>query len=130
MIMPQLDGYGVLGQLASMKLAKHPGVIALTALGRDDFITRAINLGACYYMVKPFDFAVLAQRVFEAAGEMERADAIGVRFRKEENQSLSYRRHSGTHQGLSVPARSGAYGDGESRTYGKNHQGTVPRYCA
>ncbi|MBQ7824727.1 MAG: response regulator, partial [Clostridia bacterium] len=58
MIMPQMDGYGVLEQLGSMKLARKPGVIALTALGRDDFITRAVNLGACYYMVKPFDFSV------------------------------------------------------------------------
>ena len=85
MIMPKMDGYGVLGQLASMKMTKHPGVIALTALGRDDFITRAINLGACYYMVKPFDFAVLAQRIFEAAGELERADEIGIRLRREES---------------------------------------------
>jgi len=83
MIMPQMDGYGVLEQLLSMKLAKRPGVIALTALGRDDFITRAINLGACYYMVKPFDFAVLAQRVFEAAGELVRAQALNVRIRQE-----------------------------------------------
>ncbi len=83
MIMPQMDGYGVLEEIARMKLPKRPGVIALTALGRDDFITRAINLGACYYMVKPFDFSVLAQRVFEAAGELERADAISLRLRKE-----------------------------------------------
>ena len=83
MIMPQMDGYGVLEQLASMRLAKRPGVIALTALGRDDFITRAINLGACYYMVKPFDFSILAQRVFETAGEMALAEAIGSRLRKE-----------------------------------------------
>ena len=86
MIMPQMDGYGVLEHLCSMKLAKQPGVIALTALGRDDFITRAINLGACYYMVKPFDFSILAQRVFEAAGETERADALGVRMRLEDTQ--------------------------------------------
>ena len=83
MIMPQLDGYGVLEQLAAMKLDRKPGVIALTALGRDDFITRAINLGACYYMVKPFDFSILAQRVFEAAGEFARADALGARMKKE-----------------------------------------------
>ena len=83
MIMPQMDGYGVLESLASMKLAHKPGVIALTALGRDDFITRAINLGACYYMVKPFDFAVLAQRVLEAAGQCERAAAISIRFRED-----------------------------------------------
>lgn len=43
-------------------------MIALTALGRDDFISRAVNLGVNYYMVKPFDFMMLAQRVYEAAG--------------------------------------------------------------
>ena len=78
MIMPQMDGYGVMECLSSMKLEHRPGVIALTALGRDDFITRAINLGACYYMVKPFDFSMLAQRVFEAAGEIGRAQAISL----------------------------------------------------
>ncbi|MBQ7886499.1 MAG: sporulation transcription factor Spo0A [Clostridia bacterium] len=83
MIMPQMDGYGVLEHLSSMKLKKRPGVIALTALGRDDFITRAINLGACYYMVKPFDFSILAQRVFETAGEIERADAMSMKLRRD-----------------------------------------------
>ena len=51
MIMPQMDGYAVLERLQAMKLAKQPGVIALTALGRDDFISRAINLAVNYYMV-------------------------------------------------------------------------------
>lgn len=83
MIMPKLDGYGVLEQLASMKLEKQPGVIALTALGRDDFIARAIDLGVCYYMVKPFDFAMLAQRVFEAVGESARASALNARLCRE-----------------------------------------------
>ena len=76
MIMPQMDGYGVLERLQIMKLARMPGVIALTALSRDDFIARAINLGACYYMVKPFDFTLLARRVFEVAGEKNRAEAM------------------------------------------------------
>ena len=83
MIMPQMDGYGVLESLSAMKLERRPCVIALTALGRDDFITRAINLGACYYMVKPFDFSVLTQRVLEAAGESERAAAIGIQMRED-----------------------------------------------
>lgn len=80
MIMPQMDGYAVLERLQAMKLAKQPGVIALTALGRDDFISRAINLGVNYYMVKPFDFMMLAQRVYEAAGESLKAEAIGARM--------------------------------------------------
>ena len=87
MIMPKMDGYGVLEQLAAMKLEKRPGVIALTALGRDDFIARAIDLGVSYYMVKPFDFAMLAQRVYEAAGEENRADALSTRIRQENNAS-------------------------------------------
>ena len=71
MIMPKMDGFGVLEKLQKMKPGKQIGVIALTALGRDDFISRAINLGASYYMVKPFDFSLLAQRVYETAGESQ-----------------------------------------------------------
>ncbi|MDO5378740.1 MAG: sporulation transcription factor Spo0A [Clostridia bacterium] len=83
MIMPQMDGYTVLERLSQMKLEKRPGVIALTALGRDDFIARAINLGVNYYMVKPFDFLTLAQRVLEAAGQGGHAEALGVRMVQE-----------------------------------------------
>ena len=38
-------------------------------------------------MVKPFDFAMLAQRVYEAAGEENRADALSTRIRQENNAS-------------------------------------------
>ena len=74
----------VLERVQAMKLSKQPGVIALTALGRDDFISRAVNLGVNYYMVKPFDFMMLAQRVYEAAGESLRAEA-----RQREDDSAS-----------------------------------------
>ncbi len=80
LIMPQMDGYAVLERLQAMKLSKQPGVIALTALGRDDFISRAVNLGVNYYMVKPFDFMMLAQRVYEAAGESLRAEALSAKM--------------------------------------------------
>ena len=67
-IMPKMDGYSMLEQMRQLNLPKEPEVIALTALGRDDFITRAVELGVRYYMVKPFDFPVLHQRVMEIAG--------------------------------------------------------------
>ena len=82
MIMPKMDGYAVLERLSNMQLEKRPGVIALTALGRDDFIARAINLGVNYYMVKPIDLSALAQRVFEAAGETMHAAALATHGRK------------------------------------------------
>ncbi len=41
MIMPQLDGYGVLEQIQLLPPEDRPRVIALTALSREDFIHRA-----------------------------------------------------------------------------------------
>lgn len=67
MIMPQMDGYDLLTTLRQQKREKTPEVIALTALCRDDFISRAVDLGVRYYMVKPFDFVLLYQRVMEIA---------------------------------------------------------------
>ena len=52
-----------------------PKVIVLTGLSRDDFIMRAIRLGASYYMVKPFDLHLLYSRILEIAGE-EAEDAL------------------------------------------------------
>ena len=41
MVMPKLDGFGVLAELKRMSTVKRPHIIAITALVRDDFIQRA-----------------------------------------------------------------------------------------
>ena len=64
-IMPHLDGIGVLERLNSMCDTKIPKVIILSAVGQDKITQRAIDLGAEYYVVKPFDLAVLANRIRE-----------------------------------------------------------------
>ncbi|MBR5287704.1 MAG: sporulation transcription factor Spo0A [Clostridia bacterium] len=89
LIMPKMDGYAVLERLSCMQLEKRPGVIALTALGRDDFIARAINLGVNYYMVKPIDLSALTQRVFEAAGETAHAAVLAMSGKKEAESECS-----------------------------------------
>lgn len=61
LIMPSLDGFAVLTMLDS--LPRRPRTIVLTALGRGDFITRAMQLGADYYMLKPFDCAELYHQI-------------------------------------------------------------------
>jgi two-component system response regulator (stage 0 sporulation protein A) len=66
MVMPKMDGFSVLETLAQRNAADGPAIIALTALNRDDFITRTIALGVYYYMLKPFDLTVLLQRIREA----------------------------------------------------------------
>lgn len=68
MVMPRLDGFGVLEAITRMNTAQRPRVIALTALSRDDFIMRALELGVAYYMVKPASMDFLAQRIMSLAG--------------------------------------------------------------
>lgn len=68
-IMPRRDGFMALEELSQMDEALRPKVIVLTGLARDDFIMRAIQLGASYYMVKPFDMHLLYSRIVEVAGE-------------------------------------------------------------
>lgn len=62
-IMPNLDGIGVLEKAAEMQLACKPLFVVLSAIGQDVFVHKAITLGAEYYIVKPFDVEVLVSRI-------------------------------------------------------------------
>ena len=64
-IMPHLDGLGVLEKLGETNLEKSPLVIILSAVGQDKITQKAISLGAQYYIVKPFDINVLIKRMKE-----------------------------------------------------------------
>ena len=70
MIMPRLDGLGVLEQLNASGNAKEPFFICLSAVGQEELIRRAVNLGAKYYMVKPFDMEMLIKRIRELKGSV------------------------------------------------------------
>ena len=74
-IMPRRDGFMTLEALNGMDAALRPRVIVLTGLARDDFIMRAIRLGASYYMVKPFDMNLLYARIVEIARDQPQAVA-------------------------------------------------------
>lgn len=78
MIMPQMDGFELLSRMRQKKTEDCPEIIALTALCRDDFISRTIEFGVRYYMVKPFDFDLLHQRVMETAGMRRNTPEVGV----------------------------------------------------
>ncbi|MBE3587976.1 MAG: sporulation transcription factor Spo0A [Thermoanaerobacteraceae bacterium] len=64
-IMPHLDGIGVLERLGT--IPHRPKVIMLTAFGQESVTQRAVELGADYYILKPFDFAVLTTRIRQLA---------------------------------------------------------------
>ncbi len=62
-IMPHLDGLGVLEKIGSTPISKRPLFIILSAVGQDKITQRALALGAEYYVVKPFDMDVLVSRI-------------------------------------------------------------------
>lgn len=62
-IMPHLDGLGVLERLNTMNINPMPRIIVLSAVGQDKITQRAITLGADYYVVKPFDMDVFTKRI-------------------------------------------------------------------
>ena len=64
-IMPRLDGIGVLEKVQNLNIDKKPLCIVLSAVGQDKITTKAIELGAQYYVVKPFDIDVLIRRIKE-----------------------------------------------------------------
>ncbi len=70
-IMPHLDGLGVLERMRTLEFEIPPKVIILSAVGQDRITQKAINLGADYYVVKPFDFEVFIKRIRQLMGSAE-----------------------------------------------------------
>ena len=66
-IMPHLDGLGVLEKLNEFE-EYYPKVIVLSAVGQDKITQKAIELGASYYVVKPFDFKIFIKRLKDTVG--------------------------------------------------------------
>ena len=64
-IMPHLDGLGVLERINNSNIVKKPICIMLSAVGQDKITQKAITLGAEYYVVKPFDIELLIKRIRE-----------------------------------------------------------------
>jgi len=68
MVMPHLDGLGVLEAINNMELERYPKIIVLSAVGQEPITQKAINLGAEYYIVKPFNLDILMKRINQMAG--------------------------------------------------------------
>jgi two-component system response regulator (stage 0 sporulation protein A) len=65
LIMPQLDGFGVLQWLQKQPFKVK--TIVFSAFAQEHLAKKAIELGADYFVMKPFDLQVLAQRIVEIA---------------------------------------------------------------
>ncbi|MGC7872452.1 sporulation transcription factor Spo0A [Desulfosporosinus sp. SYSU MS00001] len=63
LVMPNLDGLGVLEKLNAQMSMKQPKVIILTAFGQESLTHQAMALGVDYFILKPFDLELLSRRI-------------------------------------------------------------------
>lgn len=64
LIMPKLDGLSVMERIKhDQTIKKHPKFIVISAIGQEGITEDAFNLGAYYYIMKPFDNEMVLRRV-------------------------------------------------------------------
>lgn len=68
-IMPHLDGLAVLEAIHRDETISTTQVIMLTAFGQEDVMKQAVEYGASYFMLKPFEFDQLVQKILYCAGK-------------------------------------------------------------
>ncbi|HEX8738582.1 MAG TPA: SpoIIE family protein phosphatase [Casimicrobiaceae bacterium] len=62
-MMPGMDGYGVLARIKASESLRHLPVIMVSALDETESVVRCLELGADDYLTKPFNALVLRARV-------------------------------------------------------------------
>lgn len=72
-IMPKFDGLAVMDKVNKEKnMKKKPAFIVLSAVGRETITDDAFELGACYYIMKPFDNDMVLNRIKHIKNSMSR----------------------------------------------------------
>ncbi len=63
LVMPKLDGLGVLERINARTTMARPKIIMQTAFGQESLTNEAMTLGVDYFILKPFDLDVLNKRI-------------------------------------------------------------------
>lgn len=80
-IMPKLDGIGVL-EYAKALTENKPVFIVFSAISHESYISKAMNLGANYYIIKPFDVAVIATRIRQLYSDSNKKQYTYIEYKK------------------------------------------------
>ena len=111
-IMPNLDGLGILEKLNKSKNPNEaPICIMLTAVNQEKITQKAIDLGAEYYIVKPFDLACLSARIRQMKELLllkNSSQSIAAKNAKNYNVNLESRVTNILHE-IGVPAHIRGY---------------------
>lgn len=108
-IMPELDGLGVLEKINNSNLFQtKPAVIMLSAITEQKITQEAINLGAAYYMAKPFNMDGLIKRIHIVSKENNTKQNEFIVQKDSKNYSLEARVTEILHE-IGVPAHIRGY---------------------
>lgn len=109
-IMPRMDGFAVLQKWNELKDRPNTQIILLTALGRDDFIARAMELGGAYYIVKPFDMEASAQRILDICKKQAAQPQVRHEAPPSANSVSSEEQLANLFLSIGIPAHIKGYG--------------------
>ncbi len=63
LVMPNLDGLGVMERINSRTTMARPKIIMQTAFGQESLTHQAMMLGVDYFILKPYDLEILSKRI-------------------------------------------------------------------
>jgi len=72
-----MDGFSLMEKINDLKQVKKPDLFILSALGKEEFVQKALKLGASYYMMKPFHLESLKNRIYDVITFHESEDKKG-----------------------------------------------------
>ncbi len=64
-VLTGMDGFALMEKVNNLELITKPNMLILSALCKEEFVHKAFNLGADYYMMKPFDIENLKNRLLD-----------------------------------------------------------------
>lgn len=103
-VMPYLNGIGVMWRLHESGLSRLPKIIVVTAFEQEGLIKDCVELGAAYYMLKPFDYDDMLKAIrrlcrrevvsSESMGEVSSASPIDEPAEKDLDSTVMTLLHS------------------------------------
>lgn len=82
LIMPKLDGFGLLQLAYHTDDLKNKKVIVMSEVSEDNIVQYAIRLGVSYFMYKPFAYEAMSHRIHLIAGD------VSLKFRIHAEDSM------------------------------------------
>lgn len=89
-ILPLLDGLTVLGKIENNNiLARKPKTIVFAPTAHENIINSVMNRGAGYFLIKPFEFSVLRDRIVDITSEKLGTGGVSTRSNKDVETNIT-----------------------------------------